>query len=61
MKDNDSSISAKQHLDDFERALGEFLKGLLGPSNDGLPPGLPTPVKPVAPQPEKGTKNDKSG
>jgi hypothetical protein len=61
MKDDDSSISAKQHLDDFERALGEFLKGLLGPSTDTLPPGLPTPVKPNANRPEKGAKSDKSG
>lgn len=29
-QDKDSSISTKQHLDDFERALGEFLKGLIG-------------------------------
>ncbi len=61
MQDKDSSISTKQHLDDFERALGEFLKGLLGPSSDSLPPGLPTPVKPDASHPEKGVKNDNPG
>ncbi|MCX6067909.1 MAG: hypothetical protein NT121_19490 [Chloroflexi bacterium] len=58
MQDKDSSISTKQHLDDFERALGEFLKGLLGPSSDSLPPGLPTPVKPDASHPKKGAKSD---
>lgn len=61
MQNNDSSISTKTHLDDFKRALGEFLKGLLGPSNDALPPGLPTPVKSDASHPEKGVKNDNPG
>jgi len=60
MQDKDSSISTKQHLNDFERALGEFLKGLIRPSSDTLPPGLPTPVKPAAAQPEKGNKSDNS-
>jgi hypothetical protein len=61
MQNNDSSISTKQHLDDFKRALGEFLKGLIRSSSDTLPPGLPTPVKPDASRPEKGVKSDKSG
>ena len=56
MQNNDSSISAKQHMDDFKRALGEFLKGLIEPSSDTLPPGLPTPVEPDAPRPKKVPK-----
>jgi hypothetical protein len=61
MKDDDPSISAKQHLDDFKRALGEFLKGLIEPSIDTLPSGLPIPVEPDASRPEKGAESDKSG
>lgn len=61
MQDKNSSLSTDQHVDAFKRALGNALRGILGFSNDTLPSGLPTPVKPAASHPEKGIKSDKSG
>jgi hypothetical protein len=60
MKDEDPSIATKQRIDGFAQALGQFLKGLLGSSNDTMSAGLPTPVTPASAQPEKGAESDKS-
>ena len=59
MKDKDSSLSTDQRVDAFKRALGSFIRGILGLPTDDLPSDLPRPVKPEADNPKKGTKNDK--
>jgi hypothetical protein len=60
MQDKDSSFSTDQHVDAFKQTLGEALRGILGLSDDTLPPGLPSPVEPASAQQEKRTKSDKS-
>ncbi len=55
LKDKDYSLSTDQRVDAFKHALGNILRDLVGLSDGTLPPGLPTPVKPVVSAPEKGT------
>ena len=60
MPDKNPSLSIDQRVDEFKRLLGNIMRGLTGLSNDTLPSGLPTPVKPTASHSEKGTKSDES-
>ena len=60
MPEKDPSLSIDQRVDEFKRLLGNIMRGLTVLSNDTLPPGLPTPVKPTTSHSEKGIQSDES-
>lgn len=59
MTDKDSSLSIDQCIDAFKQQLGSVLHSILELSDDTLPTGLPTPVKPGVPVPAKRTNDEK--